>query len=117
MPEPEPDSPGTLTRRRLREDDLCAHIFSASATLVGVCLTVVGVIRAVGPLTNLKTFADELLAIDSIVFLAACILAYLALRTNQQTRRSRIERIADNLFVSALGLMVLICGLIAWELI
>jgi len=29
------------------DEDICVHIFSVSATLIGVCLTVIGIIRVV----------------------------------------------------------------------
>ena len=100
-----------------RHDDLCAHIFGTSATLVGVCLTVVGVIRIVGPLIRFRSIADELLAIDSLAFVTTCIFAYQALRTDDAVRRNRLERVADSVFMASLGLMTIICSLIAYELI
>ena len=100
-----------------RSDDLCAHIFSASATLIGVCVTVVGVIRVLGPLTQLSTIADDLLAVDSVLYLLTCLVAYHALRSPDRVHRARIERMADFLFLLALGLMVVTCAMIVYAFI
>lgn len=100
-----------------RRDSICVHIFTASATLVGVCLTVIGLLRVVQRLRNVSTLADELLSIDAIVFLAACVISYVALRTDDTLRRRRIERFADIAFLGALAIMTTVCALLAIELV
>ena len=45
--------------RKPLEADISIHIFSASAALVGVCLTVIGLIRVVVATLNIDTFADS----------------------------------------------------------
>lgn len=98
-------------------DELCVHIFTVSAGLVGVCLTVVGLFRVISRLKDLNSIADNILAIDAFAFLASCLTAYLALRTADRTRRERLERMADVIFLTGLSLMVVVCGLVAYELI
>jgi hypothetical protein len=49
------------------EEDICIHIFTVSSAMVGVCLTVIGVIRVVITLGRADTLADELLARDAFV--------------------------------------------------
>ncbi len=71
---------GTDTRL---ESDICIHIFTVSAGIVGVCLTVIGLIRVVITLRKTDTVADNLLAIDAFLFLLACLSSYLALRHSQ----------------------------------
>ena len=66
---------------RLLDHDLCVHIFTASAGMVGVCLTVIGIIRVVISLRKADLFVDDLLAGDAILYLIACLLSYWALRT------------------------------------
>ena len=99
------------------EADISTHIFSASAALVGVCLTVIGLIRVVVATLNVDTFADNLLAIDALLFLASCLLSYWALRTRSIARMYRVERVADAIFVAGLLLMTGVCGIIAYELL
>ena len=99
------------------EADISIHIFTASAGLVGVCLTVIGLIRVVVATINVDTIADNLLAIDALLFLASCLLAYWALRTRSIRRMYRVERAADAIFIAGLLLMTGVCSIIAYELL
>jgi Ca2+/H+ antiporter len=96
--------------------DLCGHIFAVSAGLVGVCLTVIGLIRIVQELQDFNSIAGELLAGDALVFLVACTLAYLTLRSQEGTRRRSLERGADACFLIGLAVMVAVCGVVAYAL-
>src|SRR5438046_10503557 len=92
------------------EHDICIHIFSVSSGMVGVCLTVIGLIRVVITLGRADTLADDLLAGDSVLFLTASLLSYTALRTQSARKMKKFERLADWLFISAMTLMVAICA-------
>jgi hypothetical protein len=105
-----------LTDKTHLEEDISIHIFSVSAAMVGVCLTVIGLIHVVSVLGAANTLADDLLALDSFVFLVSCLLAYWALRTRGSRRMHRLEQIADGLFIFALTVMVVICGIIAYSI-
>jgi hypothetical protein len=98
------------------EKDISIHIFTASAALVGVCLTVIGLIRVVVATINVDTIADNLLAVDALLFLASCLLSYWALRT-RSIRMYRVERVADAIFVAGMLLMTGVCSIIAYELL
>ena len=98
------------------EEDVSIHIFSVSAAMVGVCLTVIGLIRVVITFGKADTVADDLLAADAFLFLAACLLSYSALRTRSKHRMHRRERIADSMFILAMILMVIICGFITFAI-
>ena len=50
------------------EEDICIHIFTVSSAMVGVCLTVIGVIRVVITLGKADTLADDFLASDALMF-------------------------------------------------
>lgn len=97
------------------EEDACIHIFSVSAGLVGVCTTVLGLIRLAMTLGKFETIADDLLAADALVFLLACLFSYWALRTRRR-RMHRAERIADCLFLVGLALMVTVCVLFTYAM-
>jgi hypothetical protein len=101
----------------LIETELSVHIFTVSANLVGVCLAVIGIFRAIDKLTNFGTIADNLLALDAFTFLVSGFLAYLSLRAKIRVRRRRFERWADVALLVGLVLMVAVCGLVAYELI
>jgi len=98
------------------EEDVSIHIFTVSAAMVGVCLTVIGLIRVVITFGQADTVADDLLAADAFLFLVACLLSYSALRTRSKQRMHRRERIADGMFILAMILMVIICGFITFAI-
>lgn len=102
---------------RALEADLCIHIFTASAALVGVCLTVIGLIQVVIATTKVATLADDLLAADATLFMLACMLAYYALRARNTRRMHRLERVADGLFLAGLLLMTIVCGVVTWAIL
>jgi hypothetical protein len=99
------------------EADLCVHIFSVSAALVGVCLTVIGLIRVVVSTSKVETVVDELLAADAVLFLTSCLLSYWALRMRSLYRMHRVERVADTIFIVGLFLMVLSCSFVAYAVL
>ena len=98
------------------EKDICIHIFTVAAGMVGVCLTVIGLLRVVIALRKADTVADNLLAFDAILFLLACLSAYWALRTRSRRRMYLVERFADAVFIAALLLMVVICVFITFAI-
>jgi hypothetical protein len=98
------------------EQDICIHIFTVSSAMVGVCLTVIGLIRVVISLGRIDTLADDLLALDAFLFLLASLLSYRALRTRNKRRMHRVERVADVLFTVAMILMTAVCALITYAI-
>jgi hypothetical protein len=84
------------------EQDICIHIFTVSSAMVGVCLTVIGLIRVVITLGTADTLADDLLAADALLFLISCLLSYWALRSRGLRRMHRLEKIADAIFIIAM---------------
>jgi|SRR5689334_15987228 hypothetical protein len=98
------------------EQDICIHIFTVSSAMVGVCLTVIGLIRVVITLGRADTLADDFLAGDALLFLVSCLLSYWALRSRSVHRMHRLERIADAIFIVAMIGMVIICALITYTI-
>jgi hypothetical protein len=97
--------------------ELGEHIFSVSAGMVGVCITVIGLFRIVSRSQHVDSVADNLLSIDALVFLASCFLAYLSLRAQAEENRKRFERAADYLFLAGLTMVSVVGVLIAYEVI
>ncbi len=98
------------------EEDISIHIFTVSSAMVGVCLTVIGLIRVVITLGKADTVADDLLAADAFLFLVASLLSYSALRTRSKRRMHRRERLADAIFIAAMILMATVCGFITYAI-
>ena len=103
--------------KRGLEKDISIHIFSVSAALVGVCLTVISVVRVVITTTKINTVADDILAADALLFLTSCLLAYSAMRSRTEKRMRLVERAADTVFIIGLLLMAIACALITYAVI
>src|SRR5213596_3217258 len=98
------------------EQDISIHIFTVSSAMVGVCLTVIGLIRVVITLGRADTVADDLLAGDALLFLISCLLSYWALRSRSVRRMHRLEKVADAIFIIAMIGMAIICALITYSI-
>jgi hypothetical protein len=94
--------------------DVALHVFMVSSGLVGVCLTVLGISHAVVRTRALRGFSRDLLAIDALLFLLACVESYLALRSREGWLQNWLSRSADWFFLGGLALMVVVCALIAY---
>jgi hypothetical protein len=103
-----------LDQRRHLEEDVCIHIFTVSAAMVGVCLTVIGLLRVVITIQKTDTFADDILAVNALLFLASCLSSYWALRTRSKGRMHRVERFADSIFITAMIIMAVTCLFITY---
>jgi hypothetical protein len=109
MPEP--------SFKRGLEKDISIHIFSVSAALVGVCLTVISVVRVIITTTKINTVVDDILAADALLFLTSCLLAYWAMRSRTEKRMRLVERGADTIFIAGLLLMAVVCALITYAVV
>ena len=96
------------------DHDICVHIFTASAAMVGVCITVIGILRVAVSMRRVDMVGNDLLALNTILYLLACLLSYWALRTRSLRRNHRLERISDALFLLALTLTTINAGFLTW---
>jgi hypothetical protein len=92
---------------------ISAHVLPTSATMVGVCMTVIGIVKVVEG-GQRETHIDEALAINSLFFLLSAVFSYLSIRTPKNT--ARLESLADIMFMIGLGLMSAIGIVFAFEL-
>lgn len=79
------------------------HIFAGSIAMMGVCITVIALFSVLK--VSLKTWADELLAVNNFIFIAAALLSYSAMRKDAY---SRLEYWADRLFFTGMIIMVIV---------
>jgi hypothetical protein len=100
------------------QDQLSQHILPSASTMLGVCLTGIGLVKLaevhLGP-----SHVDEYLALNSVCFLISCICSYASIRHNKrkQIDLERLEQIADVFFVIGLMVMTLISVTFAYEFI
>jgi multisubunit Na+/H+ antiporter MnhF subunit len=110
-------TPIEQTHREEMEENLSSHIFTVSAGLVGVCLTVLSLFRVIFRLSKAHEISDGLIAVDAFGFLVACVFAYLSLRARNREAQHKFQRIADWAFLASLAFMVIVGGLIAYEFV
>lgn len=96
--------PLVVVQERAAASGLSAHILPTSATMIGVCMTVMS-IGHLGPRDDMRLLIDRLLAIDALVFLASALLSFISMRS----RRSgvRLETWGEVVFIAGLGLLAL----------
>lgn len=111
-----------VTRRAAEESEeriiesKAVHILYVSAGMIGVCLTVIGVVNLLIHSAGVDLVMDEVLAVDSLVFLAACVCAYGAMGAKTLRAAQRRERYADIFMMVGLTVMVLVAVVVAFEL-
>src|SRR5262245_60406370 len=95
-----------------RNGDVSQHILPTAATMVGACITLIGLVRLVEVHASIATIADNIAACAAVLFLMSTLLSYVSLRTTRSTVAA--ERAADVLFL--LGCVLLVaCGIMmAW---
>lgn len=103
-------------RQRTLDDDICVHIFTSSSVMVGVCLTVVGILRVVITLRSEDLLGDDLLSINAMIYLLSAVLSYWALRTRSLSRNHRLEYVADGVFIAGMIFTVINTGFITWAM-
>jgi hypothetical protein len=103
-------------RARTLDDDICVHVLTSSSSMVGVCLTVVGIFHVVTTLKKADLIGDDLLAINAMMYLAAALLAYCGLRTRNRRRNHRLEYTADIAFLAGMVFTVINTAFITWAM-
>lgn len=96
------------------EKDLCVYVFGASSAMIGVCLTVIGIIKLITSHERVDTLVDDFLALDAMIFLCASLAAYLSLRKRHVRRLHLAEKLSDYFFITGLVFTVFICALILY---
>ena len=93
------------------EANISVDVFSVSAAMVGVCLTVIQLIQMNA--RQKTTLADDILAVDAMFFLVACLLAFIALRSRRHSRiKSILGNISDACFLIGISTMVVAITLV-----
>ena len=102
----EPDAPPVLHAHdkapKPLPSGLSAHILPTSATMIGVCMTVLS-IGHLGPVSELRLLVDKVLAVDGLVFLISALLSFMSMRTRHFATRYEVR--AELVFLVGLGLL------------
>ena len=83
--------------------NIADHIFSGSITMSGVCVTIIALFRVMK--IGLLTYADEILSLNTFIFLAATMFSYISLR---KENNESSEKVADILFFTGMIIMIIV---------
>lgn len=95
------------------QQSVAHHILPTAATMAGVCLTVISIIKLTELAHSFSTLIDDFLAVDSVFFLVSGLLSYLSLRTGQ---RAKLEHSADIFFLVGMAIMVVCAFLLVYAM-
>lgn len=98
-----------LFNQQEKNRDIAHHILNGSTTMIGVCITVIALFRVMK--TNMQTYADELLGIDTLLFTISALFSYASLRKN---KNELPEKIADFFFLLGMLLVLVIVFIIVY---
>lgn len=105
-------------RQMMVQNQLSHHILPSASTMLGVCLTGIGLVKVAEAHLG-STRIDEYLALNAVCFLISCMCSYSSIRRNNRSAhtRDRLEQIADYFFMLGLVAMTFISILFAYEIV
>jgi len=94
------------------KDHLSGHILMNSATMAGVCMTVLALTKVLEKQTHMHTYVGEALTLNMVIFTSSALFSYISMR---QRARHKLAAYYENLanigFMLGLGVMTL-CAVI-----
>jgi hypothetical protein len=116
LPESKQSSLDTFYQRML-DRDIYLHVSEVSVAMVGVCLTGVSILGVEQDVSTFDTYVDDLLAIDSFVFLTAYLLSYWVVRVMTRSDRNvrRLGNIANAIFLVGMILMAIVSACVVLQ--
>ena len=91
------------------QQSVSQHILGTSANLLGICFAIFTMIRALN--IGESTYIDELAVAAVFFFLGSCLFSYASMRSRK--RWILYEKIADFIFIAALGFMSILALVLA----
>ncbi|MEI6744624.1 MAG: hypothetical protein WCL34_01600 [Methylococcaceae bacterium] len=95
-------------------NDLTHHILPNSATMVGVCIMVISIVKGMPP-DAVNYFIDKALAIDCVLFMTSALFSFLSIRLEKST--IGLERLAEVIFIFGLVSMTIIAVIFSFEIV
>lgn len=91
------------------------HILSTSATMLGVCMTVLSLSRFNDDQLSFWLI-DKLVALAGLLFLMSCLCSFLSMRQLEKTVSvaSRFERLGESIFMAGISLLALVAVILAF---
>jgi hypothetical protein len=97
-----------------KDRDVLLRLLSVTASLAGLCMAALGFMESGTPEAAYRTYADEVIAFDALLFVCCVYLILWALRTQSPGRARRLARIIDTIFLVALTSMLISAAYIVY---
>jgi hypothetical protein len=103
-------TPDLITEHRIQ---ILMRVLATSGTLAGLCLTGLGVVHLIAKSATVSRAAEIVLALDSLVFIAATVTCFVALRFRHAPWIRSFANMVELLFLAGLvgmlpfGVMIL----------
>jgi hypothetical protein len=102
---------------RIIKSGMSQHILPNSSMMIGVCMTVISIVKLVGIQKGQHRIA-ELLSFDSLIFMVSASLSYFSIRNeSMELTFAVMEKFADIAFMLGLAIMTVAGFLITYEII
>lgn len=95
-------------------NNLSHHVLPNSATMVGVCITVISIVKTLNQ-GVINYLIDKALAVDSILFMISAVLSFWSIRSEESALN--LERWAEIIFLIGLLSMTVITVIFSFEII
>jgi hypothetical protein len=112
-----PDVPAKPPYDPGRDRDVLLRLLSVTASLAGLCMAALGFIEFGTDDGQLRAWADEVIALDALLFVCCVYLILWALRTTSPERARRLVRIIDVVFLFSLTSMLLAAAYIVYRVL
>ena len=96
-------------------NNLSGHILPTSGAMLGVCMTVISIVKLTQSNRGIAYWVDDLLALDALIFLTSSVFSYLSIRSH--SKKIYFEDIADKVFMLALLCMGAAVLLLTYEIV
>jgi len=91
-----------------RHERILERLLTAATSMTGICVGLLGAVNAFARSRNTETLADDVLALNALMFLVCCYLVVWGLRTGSRRMTARLLRVVETLFLASMTLLVAI---------
>ncbi len=91
-----------------RHERILERLLTAATSMTGICVGLLGAVNAFARSQNTETVADDVLALNALMFLVCCYLVVWGLRTGSRRLTARLLRAVETLFLASMTLLVMI---------
>ena len=102
---------------KMMKSNMSQHILPNSSMMLGVCMTVISVVKVIG-LHHGQHRIAEVFAFDALIFMVSAVFSYFSIRNESKIHSSAaMERIADSAFMIGLAVMTVAGFLLTYEIV